>query len=249
MGQFIAYDPEPPSCELLKTFLTRFGVLFLGAMCYVLYTLIRMRLGYDQRNFPEFAAMFINLASHQAVGGVLLLLYSLEQNDLDGLSWYSSTFDFEFVFTMFYIKFVKSCAAPVCLGWYYKCSGNKLFLGQVGDGEVKFRCDFFVVQWLVSVCVVGVGARLSSMSTISALQHLPENIIYDLASFYWHLDLPCSAKAVFVMYIKPGLVDALTFAISDMLLSSKKSRRNSEGIFEASTPKLQAPNAKETMLM
>jgi len=228
---------DGPHCELLKTFLTRFGVLALGAMGYVLYTLLRMRLGYDLRNFPEFAAMFFNLASHQAVGGVLLLIYSLEQSSLDGLSWYSATFDFEFVFTMFYIKFVKSTAAPLFLGWYYQCSGHKLFLGQVGDAEVKFRCDFFAMQWLVSVLVVGVSARAASMGTISFLQHLPENIVFDAATFYYNLPLSCAAKAVLVMYIKPGIVDCATFAISDMLLSSKKASRDEDGYTEPSTPR------------
>ena len=61
----------PADCELLKTFLTRFGVLFLGALGYVIYTGVRMRNGYDKRNFAEFAAMFFNLGAHQAVGGAV----------------------------------------------------------------------------------------------------------------------------------------------------------------------------------
>ena len=90
-------------CSLVRTFFTRVGVLGFGALLYALYTWVRMRLGHDRRNFFEVMAMFVNLCAHQMVGGLLLLLYSIHQQGLDPIAWYSATFDFEFVFTMVFL--------------------------------------------------------------------------------------------------------------------------------------------------
>ena len=215
-------------CDLVKTFFTRVGVLAVGAGLYVSYTLIRMRLGYDKRPFLEFLAMLFNLSAHQFVGGMLLLLYSAFQTGLEPLAWYSATFDFEFAFTMVYIKLVKSMLAPLVLDMYRRRSGVQLFLGQVGDADCKFRWEYFWIQFVTSVCVVGVASRVMSIGTISVLQKdyiVSFNAIRALAAFYAYLPLTCFGEALLTLYIKPTIVDALTFALSDWLLSSGKSRR------------------------
>jgi hypothetical protein len=212
-------------CSLVRNFFTRLGVLFLGALLYVAYTANRMSRGDDQRSLSEFCAMFFNLGAHQAVGGLMLLVYSQMQSGLDPLVWYAATFDFEFVFTMLYIKTVKTVCAPLCFECFRPWTGATLFLGQVGDCSGQFRWRYFVAQFVVSVGVVGVTSRLLSMTTISLLQSrwMPLNPVRELASFYYSLQLGCYGEALLALYIKPALLDALTFAISDWLLSSRKS--------------------------
>lgn len=218
--------PLNKPCELLKTFFTRLGVLFLAAIAYVVYTWFRMYMRWDKRSFGEFGAMFFNLGAHQAVGGLLLLVYSMKQPGLDALVWYAATFDFEFVFTMCYIKAVKQALVPVCFDVYKRKTGKLLYLGQVGDVGVPFQWHLFFVQFIVSVCFVGVVARLLSLLTISLLQQdfLPFDVVHGLASFYYSLPLTCDEKALGALYIKPALLDALTFTLSDWLLSTTKTK-------------------------
>lgn len=222
-----AVGSEPhQKCYLIKNFFTRLGVLFFGAGVYMAYTAHRMRTGQDKRSFAEFAAMFFNLCAHQSAGGLMLLLYSSLQKGLDPIVWYSATFDFEFLFTMLYIKFVKSACAPKCFEWHSRRSGERaLFLGQVHDATGSFRFDYFVVQFLVSVCVVGVGARAASLCTVSLLQSelMPINVVRILAAFYYSLPLNCAGQVALALYIKPAAIDAATFTLSDWLLSSHKS--------------------------
>lgn len=223
--------PELKDCDLVKTFFTRFGVLGIGAVFYVIYTWYRMRTGYDQRSFAEFLAMFFNLGAHQAIGGIMLLLYSMHQDGLEPIAWYSATFDFEFMFTMLYIKFVKATFTPPLFRCYHARSGVLLFLGQVGDEAAKFRWSYFWVQFFVSVCVVGVVARALSIATVSVLQldFFPFDVVYALAAFYAYLPLTCDGEAMLALYIKPALIDALTFTLSDWLLSSGKGKREKPG--------------------
>ena len=216
----------PEQCELLKTFFTRLGGLFLAAVAYVAYTGYRMYRGIDKRSFGEFAAMFFNLGAHQALGGLLLLLYSLQQDGLDGLVWYAATFDFEFAFTMLYIKAVKETLAPRLFKRFKAVLGMELYLGQVGDETTPFRWTYCVVQFFVSVCVVGFLARLLSLTSISLLQEdfLPYNPVRHLAEFYYALPMDCTTKALLALYLKPMVLDALTFTLSDWLLSTKKTQ-------------------------
>lgn len=217
-------------CSLVRTFFTRAGVLALGALLYVVYTYVRMRLRYDKRNFFEVVAMFLNLCAHQFVGGVLLLLYSMQQEGLDPIAWYSASFDFEFAFTMLYIHLVRTHAAPQVFAACREFTGGAiLVLGQVGDSEAPFKWRFFYLQAFVSVGVVGVSARVLSICTIALIQleHLPwahANPVQRLAAFYAYLPLSCAGEALMALYIKPALIDALTFTLSDWLLSTDKSK-------------------------
>eukprot|EP00327_Prymnesium_parvum_P010776 CAMPEP_0184378142 /NCGR_PEP_ID=MMETSP0007-20130409/2820_1 /TAXON_ID=97485 /ORGANISM="Prymnesium parvum, Strain Texoma1" /LENGTH=237 /DNA_ID=CAMNT_0026722291 /DNA_START=21 /DNA_END=734 /DNA_ORIENTATION=+ len=216
----------PEQCGLLKNFFTRLGVLALAALIYAAYTRYRMYKGYDKRSFGEFGAMFFNLCAHQAVGGLLLLAYSMHEPGLDPLVWYSASFDFEFFFTMLYIKAVKQTLAPICFKAYERATGTKLYLGQVGDQSEPFVFRYFVVQFAVSVCVVGFTSRILSLSTISFLQnsYMPVDLLFMLASFYHSLPISCDAQAVLALYVKPSVLDALTFTLSDWLLSTKKTQ-------------------------
>lgn len=128
-----------------------------------------------------------------------------------------------------YIKLVKQAAAPRVLDCYKKASGVTLVLGQVGGEGTRFVWKHFYVQAFVSVCVVGVTARILSMSTIVLIQldllpWAPNNPVHRLAAFYAYLPLSCAGEALLALYIKPAIIDALTFTLSDWLLSSSKSK-------------------------
>jgi hypothetical protein len=217
-------DPPEQGCGLLRSFFMRLGVLIVAAAAYILYTYIRMKQGVDKRDFGEFVAMFFNLCSHQAVAGLVLLLYSLSQTGLDPLVWFSSTFDFEFLVSMTSVAVLKATLAPWCLQWYQRRTGVQLAMGQVGDERVRFRWDYVYVQFGVSVCVVALLSRMCSLAMLIFLQSslLPFDAVYLLADFYASLPLTCTGKMVLILYIKPVIVDASTLILSDWLLSSPK---------------------------
>ena len=61
------------------------------------------------------------------------------------------------------------------------------------------------------------------------LDLFPFDIVYILASFYAYLPLTCAGEALLGLYVKPALIDALTFTLSDWLLSTGKSKREKPG--------------------
>ena len=225
-----------PSCELLKSLVTRIGVLLAGACLYVGYTFLRIQRGDDQRCFTEFAAMFFMLGCQQMSGGLILGVFSyfheaMHERGFDALSWYAANFDAETVTTLSYLQLLKQWLQP---SYFALCRAaldkQHLALGVVTDPESKKFCaQSFFVQFIFSVVVSGLTARVLSLMTIVLLTFIPHNPVEAMASLYYTLPLSCFGRTVLLLYLKPAVIDGLIFIISDKILRGKPPTRGKTG--------------------
>lgn len=63
----------PPDCGLVKNFIARQGIIFLAGILFLVWTAVRVRLGYEKRNIRTFAADCSKQAGQQMLGGALMV--------------------------------------------------------------------------------------------------------------------------------------------------------------------------------
>lgn len=183
----------------------------------------------DTRDIREFLAMFINIGAQQGSGGLLLGVFSflhsyIHEEGLSALAWYSANFDFETLLTLGYTFMLRSLFTT----HFFELAGMKLDahieLGQVLTESKHFSWKFFAVQFVFMVLMIGITARVLSMSTIVIISFVPFSPVRVLAFLYYTLPLGCDALILIVLYIKPMVVDGLMFIITEYIMEKKKSK-------------------------
>lgn len=215
-----------PECPLLSSLFVRLGVLTIGAFIYIGYTSVNMYNKKDTRDIREFLAMFFNIGAQQGSGGILLGVFSffhtyIHEEGLSAIAWYSANFDFETLLTVCYTFVIRRLLTV----HFFQFAGTRLYahieLGQVLTESKRFSWHFFAVQFIFMVFIVGIMARVYSMTTILLISFLPFNPLHALARFYYELPLTCEGLVLTVLYIKPAIVDGLMFIITEYIMKTK----------------------------
>lgn len=178
-------------CAFVSSFVARVLAVAMAALFFYLFTVRRILNGIDQRNITEFSLLFFNLGCQQLSGGILLAIFSVLHDNLNEpgyspLIWYSVNFDFETVFTLTYLFLFKSSIETAFFAWASKIVDVNIRAGHVMGPVDKARIVWqaVVANFVFSVGIVGVAARVASMASIFLLGFIPLSPIYPMAYMY-----------------------------------------------------------------
>ena len=206
-------------CDLIKTFISRQGVILMAASLFLLFTYVRVRRGIETRDFLTFCADSSKQAAQQMFGGALMALLGVvlaQHSSNDALSWYAAEYPFEIVITTAMTwplkKLSMRWASCACL------AGGKTAMEQFGcyrDSLGTFRVDWYFWQLFQALFMIGIPARLVSAAFILCVASLHNNPLSYIAQMWDESGLTCFQKTVMILYVTPVIGDALQFIIVD----------------------------------
>lgn len=211
-------------CPLVTSFVARVGVVLAASLIFFVFTVKRIECGKDPRNVKEFAILFFNLGCQQMSGGVLLAIFSVLHDKINEpghtpLIWYSVNFDFETLFTLTYLCMFKKIASIMFFGWASKLAQRDIRVGEVVDDKRNVIWSAVAANFVFSVGIIGVAARLASMGSIVLVSFLPLSPVSLMADVYSCIT-SCAALTAVTLYVKPLVIDFLVFFVSDKVFKA-----------------------------
>lgn len=196
-------------CPLVSEFLKRFLFLSIAVLLFLAYTWARWRFGFEQRDWPTFAADATKNGLHQALGAFLALAIGvrLGTTQYDPLAWYGATYPFDVVLSTFLAAMWRRWTMSVLPSY-----------GKYGEAAGEFRCGLFIPQLVQSVFLISLPARLMSLGSLAlSLLLLPPLVspVAAVARAWFYSGLECGPRGLLVLYAIPLVGDALGFIIID----------------------------------
>jgi len=217
----------PPDCGLVKNFIARQGIIFLAGILFLVWTAVRVRLGYEKRNIRTFAADCSKQAGQQMLGGALMVALGThlahDHAITSPLAWYGAQYPFEIVLTTIFTGLFRRWAetGAVWLGRKTRWRWLNPFklVGQYGPKENDFRCKWYWAQLVQAVLLIGLPARMCALLIIFGSLAMPKVVspVYHIASGWFNSGLTCEQQTAFILYVIPLTGDAVQFIIIDKL--------------------------------
>lgn len=214
------------TCPFMTSFVVRNGIVATSAAMFYIATLIAIKQKRDSRNSIEFSLLFFNIGCQQMTGGMLLAGVSLLHDHIhepgfSPLIWYSVNFDFETCFTMTYLFFFKSSLENAFFKFFSLMTDSSVRLGRLMDKH-KIVWKAVIANFVFSVGVVGIFARVTSMVSIVLLSFIPYSPTFFLAHLY-SLITNCTVLTTLTLYLKPLVIDLLVFVVTDKIFMGGES--------------------------
>jgi len=234
-------------CPLVSSFLARQGIIAAAGCFFFLVTWLRKLQGVETRDLRTFCADVSKQVMQQGFGGLLMAAagVALAQHEgrFDALAWYGAEYPFEIVLTTFFTRVFRQLSEHVARNFYVAAENQSsawseiwlpmLNMGRYGPTEQEpFRCQWYVMQMVQAVLLIGVPARLCSVGLILTAMLLPEawNPVRGIASLYYESDLTCAARTALTLYIVPLAGDAVQFVIIDLIQKAATPKRNDQQV-------------------
>jgi hypothetical protein len=215
---------EPPHCSVVSSFIARQAIIGVAGILFLVYTYLRVRLGYERRNLATFVADVSKQGGQQAFGGVLMVVLGvlLAEGGLDSLAWYGAEYPFEIVLTTMATSWLRTGSERFFLWLQRRTSWACLepfnHFGQYGPTPGSFLCSWYWAQMFQAVLIIGVFARLFSvLCIVLSLAVMPEwcSPVLLVGRAWFYSGLTCAQRTVLTLYVMPVLGDAVQFVIID----------------------------------